>query len=256
MKDNLQKLQKVLDIIVDKKRKVPSGASGKDKFFDFNIKKLEYSERELEDTLRALEKLGISRLDLLISDFRKAIAKNDFTKAKDMVLQMINLSNADEKTVPTSKIKHDASVREEKFDSNRLSAEITLPVVDFRRLPEEIRKEIEADYSETRICIDAKAYRSATILCGRMLETALFRKYFDVTGNDLMETSPGTGLGKIIAKLKEKNVEFDPGITEQIHLINQVRVYSVHSKSRLFMPTKEQAQAMLLYTVDVLKKMF
>jgi len=32
-------------------------------------------------------------------------------------------------------------------------------------------------------------------------------------------------LGKIIAKLDELNIKFDPGLTQQIHLINQARIY-------------------------------
>ncbi len=60
----------------------------------------------------------------------------------------------------------------------------------------------------------------------------------------------------MIAKLREKNFNFDPGITEQIHLINQVRITSVHRKGNSFYPTKQQANAMVLYTLDVLKKLF
>jgi hypothetical protein len=71
-----------------------------------------------------------------------------------------------------------------------------------------------------------------------------------------METSPGIGLGKIIAKLTERNIRFDPGLTQQIHLINQVRISSVHTKKDSFYPSKGQTQAMILYTLDVLRKLF
>ena len=67
---------------------------------------------------------------------------------------------------------------------------------------------------------------------------------------------PGIGLGNLIAKMKEQNIEFDPGLTQQIHLVNQVRIYSVHKKSQPFYPSKEQSQAMMLYTLDVLNKVF
>ncbi len=123
-------------------------------------------------------------------------------------------------------------------------------------LPREIRPAVLLDVEELEKCLNAGCYRSATILCGRILEVALHRKYFEVTGNDILETQPGIGLGKLIAKLKEKDVEFEPGITEQIHLINQVRISSVHRKQSLFTPSREQAQAMVLYTMDVLKKLF
>jgi len=63
-------------------------------------------------------------------------------------------------------------------------------------------------------------------------------------------------LGKIIAKLSEANVVLDPGLTQQIHLINQIRVFSVHKKKEIFKPSREQAEAMVLYTKDVLRKLF
>lgn len=124
------------------------------------------------------------------------------------------------------------------------------------RVPNEIKDDIFFDLNEVEKCLNAEAYRSSMILCGRVLETALHRKYYDVTGKDLLETSPGIGLGNIISKLKDSNIEIDPSITQQIHLINNVRIFSVHKKSVPFQPSKEQAQATLLFTIDILKKLF
>jgi len=124
------------------------------------------------------------------------------------------------------------------------------------KLPEAIREEVTADIKELEKCLENGLLRSAVILCGRILETSLHRKYFELSGRDLLETSPGIGIGSLVAKLKEMNYNFDPGISEQIHLINQVRIYSVHKKQSPFSPTKEQAQAIILYTLDVIKKMF
>lgn len=123
-------------------------------------------------------------------------------------------------------------------------------------LPGVIKDEITADLKEINKCFEAGCYRSATIICGRILEAVLHRKYFEATGQDILEKNPGIGLGKLIAKLEEKNVKLDPGLTQQIHLINQVRIFSVHKKQRAFYPTKEQAQAMILYTSDILNKLF
>jgi len=123
-------------------------------------------------------------------------------------------------------------------------------------IPEEIHQDVVADIKELNQCFEAGCHRSVVILCGRILEAILHRKYFDSTGIDLLEKSPGIGLGKIIAKLAEKNIDLDPGLTQQIHLINQVRVFSVHSKQQAFYPSKEQAHAMILYTMDVIGKMF
>ena len=123
-------------------------------------------------------------------------------------------------------------------------------------IPSDIKTEIEADLSEIDKCMQAGCYRSSTILCGRILETALHRKYFDATGFDILEKNPGIGLGKLIAKLAEKEVHLDPGLTQQIHLINQVSIFSVHKKQQAFYPSISQAKAMHLYTLDVLSKLF
>ncbi len=122
--------------------------------------------------------------------------------------------------------------------------------------PMEIREEIRADAEELDKCMAAGCFRSAIILCGRILETALHRKYFDMTGNDLLEKSPGIGLGNVIAKMSEQGQSMDPGLGNQIHLINQVRVWSVHKKHEPFYPSRAQAQAISLYTMDVVQKLW
>ncbi|HLC96272.1 MAG TPA: DUF4145 domain-containing protein [Candidatus Nanoarchaeia archaeon] len=125
-----------------------------------------------------------------------------------------------------------------------------------RNIPLEIKADIGADIAELNKCFNTECYRSSIILCGRILETALHRKYFEATGNDLLEKSPGIGLGNIIAKLKEQNVSLDPALSNQIHLLNQVRVFSVHKKKEAFTPTQQQTHAIILYTLDVLEKLF
>jgi hypothetical protein len=123
-------------------------------------------------------------------------------------------------------------------------------------VPAEIRSQLESDVLEISNCFEHGCYRSVVILCGRVLEVALHRKYFDSTGIDLLEKAPGTGLGNLIGKLAEKGVVIDPALTNQIHLINQVRVSSVHVKKEAFRPNSDQSQAIILYTFDVLKKLF
>lgn len=123
-------------------------------------------------------------------------------------------------------------------------------------LPKEIALEAIADLKEIDKCLANDCLRSVVVLCGRVLETALHRKYFETTGKDLLEKAPGIGLGKLIAKLSEARVVLDPGLTQQIHLINQIRVFSVHKKKEVFRPSREQAEAMVLYTKDVLRKLF
>ncbi len=123
-------------------------------------------------------------------------------------------------------------------------------------IPPEIKEGMLADIHELNKCMEHQCYRSAVILCGRILETALHRKYFESAGKDLLETSPGIGLGKLVAKLSEKNIALDPGLSEQIHLINQVRISSVHTKQSAFSPNEAQARAIVLFTSDVLEKVF
>lgn len=123
-------------------------------------------------------------------------------------------------------------------------------------IPSAIRDDIHTDLEEISRCFEAQCYRSAVILCGRVLEVALHRKYYDTTGVDALEKSPGIGLGNLLGKMRDKGVTFDPAINQQIHLVNQVRVFSVHKKQQAFTPSKEQAQAIILYTQDVLKNLF
>lgn len=124
------------------------------------------------------------------------------------------------------------------------------------KIPSEIRNEIIQDFKEISKCYNVGAYRSVIILCARILELVLHRKYYEATGVDLLEKSPGIGLGNLIAKLREKDIKLDPAISQQIHLINQIRIFSVHKKKYLFIPTKQQVQAILLYTIDLLNKLF
>jgi len=123
-------------------------------------------------------------------------------------------------------------------------------------IPSDIKPEVMADFEEMNRCFNASCYRSSIIICGRILEVALHRKYFEVTGNDLLEKAPGTGLGNLIAKLAENKVDIDPALGNQIHLINQVRIHSVHAKQKAFVPSKDQAKAIMLYTMDVVSKLF
>ncbi|MFH0979011.1 MAG: hypothetical protein V1837_06965 [Candidatus Woesearchaeota archaeon] len=125
-----------------------------------------------------------------------------------------------------------------------------------KRIPEEIEPDVNADLQELEKCFANGCYRSSIILCGRLLEIALHRKYFEATDFDILEKNPGIGLGNLIAKLAEKNVKLDPGLTQQIHLINQMRIFSVHKKKEAFYPSKEQTMAIILYTIDSLNKIF
>ncbi|MBW2968013.1 hypothetical protein KY362_06010, partial [Candidatus Woesearchaeota archaeon] len=93
-------------------------------------------------------------------------------------------------------------------------------------MPDEIGEHISADVEELQKCYAAGCYRSAIILCGRVIETALHRKYYEITGKDALEKEPGIGIGKLVARMAEKGVRLDPALPQQIHFVNQVRIFS------------------------------
>jgi len=124
------------------------------------------------------------------------------------------------------------------------------------KLPSEISSEVLADIRELEKCYNANCLRSSVIICGRILETVLHRKYYEHTGFDILEKNPGIGLGKLIAKMQEKGIQLDPGLTQQIHLINNIRIFSVHKKKELFTPSKQQTYAIIHFTLDIVNKLF
>lgn len=178
---------------------------------------------------------------------------------REKIISLLNLIKDLENAYKINDMKEMLIILEEtKKLTNSLKDMPKLPTLDFEvpKLHEDIKEEIMADVKELKKCYDSKCYRSVIIICGRIMEAALHRKYYEVTNVDFLEKAPGIGLGKMIAKLSEKNVKMDPGLTQQIHLINQVRVFSVHKKQEPFYPTKEQAHAIILFTLDSLKKLF
>ena len=56
-----------------------------------------------------------------------------------------------------------------------------------KRVPSDIRDDIVLDLEELERCYEHRLYRSSVILCGRVLETALHRKYYEATGRDILE---------------------------------------------------------------------
>ena len=214
-------------------------------FYNFKAKKASYYRSSLEGSYnelkRALFTLVAEAKDqepvfdiiLLWRDLQKN--KGDIERTKKILDSMADFA---------SKV-----FMAEKAATQRIS--LRIPV-----LPSEIKEDIAADIKEIEKCFNNSLYRSATILCGRVLETTLHRKYYEATGFDILEKSPGIGLGNLIAKMKEKNIEIDPALTQQIHIVNQVRIFTVHKKKEVFLPSRQQAHAIILYTMDVVGRMF
>lgn len=217
---------------------------------------MKYSE-ELQSALKAVisSKADLTRQEYNIADYKEKKAEH-YKNLIESYLRKIKEIDYDYyfvllKYYKEGRYREMVEALEELKEIEPEQKKVIIP-----RLPSEIADEVGADIRELQKCIDNGLFRSAIILCGRVLETALHRKYFEISGRDLLETSPGIGLGNLIAKLKEMNYNFDPGLSEQIHLINQVRIYSVHKKQNAFNPTKEQTEAIVLYTLDVVRKMF
>lgn len=221
---NIQQLRKVLwvakaqEIDVTKKISDPTSFSGQ---------RASYVVQTYNKNMKELKEIDNPELQAVLKEIEK-------TKDIDEMLELI--SQMEEIKIKDKQVEEKA---------------VKLPP-----LPYEIKDEIKADVEEMQKSYNSGCYRAATILCGRILETALHRKYFEIVGQDILETQPGIGLGKLIAKLKEKEVSLAPGLTEQIHLINQVRINSVHKKQSTFRPSQDQAKAMMLYTLDILRNMF
>ncbi len=199
---------------------------------DFSDKKAAYYKGVIEKSAKEIKAMQLDGTARKLSD---EIAADISSKKLEKVAAKIDEL---QRNLPKN-VKKEASVK------------FSLP-----KVPADVQPEISADFKELGVCFEAGAFRSAIILCGRILETALHRKYYDITGRDILETAPGIGLGNLIAKLKESDYSLPPGISEQIHLINQVRIYSVHKKSEAFVPSREQAHAIVLFTLDAVKKMF
>jgi hypothetical protein len=226
------------------------------KLFDFKRKEQEYYQKEInsgikhvKDMLESLpnygkETLFTDKIKGLLSKLEalKDINKIDQRSLEEAILSLDKLSELLQ-VIPETKDKKD-----ERIDRKE--------ILELPKIPKEIYEELKANFDELLTCFNNKCYRSSLILCGKILEIAMHRKYFESTGKDLLEKSPDIGLGNLLAKMREKNIIFDPGIPQQIHLINQLRVYSVHKKIESFQPSKEQAQATILYTLDILKKLF
>lgn len=240
-KKSLERFQLAVNYIrkhkVDLNKKIDPTKS----IYDFKEKKLDYYLRlyhssfdEVKNNslnLNQLNKEDVTKINKFLNELEEEYKNNDLDKISKILNELISLKLLLKQT------------------ENKLSIKI-------KNIPDDIRADVKADLKELENCFNAECYRSCIILCGRLLETALHRKYYDVTGMDILEKNPGIGLGNLIAKLKDKNVILDPALTNQIHLINQVRIFSVHKKKETFYPSKSQTYAIILYTLDVLEKIF
>jgi len=245
-KKNLINLKNAVDNAISKEIDLSKKIEKDKMLYDFKEKQKEYYIKAVENALKFIKSNSLELNQLIKFDRTNIVGVNELLEL------MPSLESKDIQVLSKTINKMIAIAEHLNFPKKDL--EKIFPAPDI--IPLDIKEEIKADINELNKCFNAGCYRSVVILCGRLLETALHRKYFETTGKDILEKNPGIGLGNLIAKLNEKNVKFDPGLTQQIHLINQVRVFSVHKKKEAFYPNKDQANAMVLYTLDVLGKMF
>lgn len=243
-KETLEELREVINTIIS--RKLDFNLTPLEKNSNFKNKEREYYQKQILQALRKVknaisdgfvigskeQKSQLSKIITDIKELEKQIDSKNFSEALNVILAM-------EENAPAMNVE---IISEEKF---------YLPHV-----PKEIFPEIKANFDELQKCFENHCYRSCIILCGKILEVALHTKYYQVAKIDLLEKSPDIGLGNLIAKLDEKGYEADPGLMQQIHLINQLRVFSVHKKKQVFTPSQAQCQATILYTLDSIKKLF
>ena len=246
IKNQINSLKNVLENVIVKKIDL-TDFNPKKISFDFKEKQKEYYSKEIDSKLNNL-KIGINRE--IITNPREATNLKKILDIIENISKLLLNKGTPNLIESVSLLIHTQELVPKKIIPIR-TTEFRLP-----DLPEEIKKEIKANFEEIQICFENKCYRSVLILCGKLLEISLHRKYFDLTEIDLLEKAPDLGLGKLILRLREKGFEFDPGISQQIHLINQLRVYTVHKKHQVFTPSKAQANACILYTLDILKKIF
>lgn len=245
LKDSMLELKEVVDSVISKK--IDFNSKTLENEFDFRKREREYYSKELESYIKKIEsvlsesfvilptkKIELTNISSKIKELKKIINSRNFTDAANLINEIYDMS-------PSIKI----------ADNNLPREEFIFPYI-----PKDIFSETKATFDELVKCYQHNCYRSALILCGRILEISLHYKYFKITGQDLLEKSPDIGLGNLVLKFKEKDISIDPGVSNQIHLINQLRIASVHKKKQIFNPSKTQTQASILYTLDILKKLF
>lgn len=212
-------------------------------------KKIEFLNAKQRYEEKNITKL-VEKIQLETNKLLQNIDRNNLDKK--LIDELFKITSSDESMIKgICRLKEIAELLP---DESETSGSLSFPKP--RQMPADIRDEVMADISELSRCFDNRCYRACVIICARIMEVCLHRKYYEATGIDLLEKNPGMGLGKLIAKMAEKGIQLDPGLTQQIHLINQVRIYSVHKKSESFYPSRSQAYAMILYTMDILEKIF
>jgi hypothetical protein len=120
--------------------------------------------------------------------------------------------------------------------------------------PQEIREETKLDFEEMKICYNEGAFRSAIMMCGRVMELLLAKRYFDSTTVDPIEQK--WPLGVLIKKCYEHNVITEPAVGDMCNFINHFRIGSVHSLHTIQRPIQEETKSVIEFTIGLLKRLY
>jgi hypothetical protein len=241
-KKELEELERTLGIVL-KRKMFPK--EKKYETFDYEEKQKAYVRKDIEMKIKQINNT-LNKPDTKELSFLKKL--DEFQKDFEDIKKEISKFSPESIEKSIDMIENTLEKIPEKQKENK---EFSLA-----KLPKDIQEDVQTNFDELLVCFENNCFRSSLMLCGKILEIALHRKYFEVTGKDLLEKSPDIGLGNLLARMKEYGINLDPGLPQQIHLINQLRVFSVHKKERVFQPSKDQAKATILYTLDVLNKLF
>jgi hypothetical protein len=132
-----------------------------------------------------------------------------------------------------------------------------------QRLPKGARNEVQRDFEEIEKCYGALAYRAVLAFCGRILETALSRKYYQhqrrrhVSKSDIERAIGDKPLGVIIQECNRVGLTANiPGLQQQADLINRVRIFSIHLRGSGYEPDTNDARASVSFTIAALTKLY
>lgn len=127
--------------------------------------------------------------------------------------------------------------------------------IDLERIPPEIRTEITTDIEEIKKCYSSGAYRAAIVFCGRILEIALARKYFEKVHIDPIKQK--WTLGQLIRECKRKIGIFQPGLDSLCEAVNKTRIPSVHKSAEgIYLPSSQDIVGVFNLVQSVLQKLW
>lgn len=109
-----------------------------------------------------------------------------------------------------------------------------------------------ASLAELRICFANECYIACLALSGKLLEICL-KQLFLSKGVHFEERWM---IGELLKKLRESDPEkyLDQSLGDIANIINKSRIPAVHSKERVPVPSKEQAQMVISAVVDTMNR--